>query len=153
MRLEHLLRGRWRGRDVVIREYRITHQVPNQENMAARQCTYVAVATPTPRPWLKVSTGKPLATSGGHIVEMESEEFNRAFHVEAQSPRFAYDVLNPQVIAWLLADPRRQQLPFRFHKASLSCWWAGELDVTGALWVADHLADLLDRVPDFVWRD
>lgn len=47
-----------------------------------------------------------LAINSGHgnRVRFESEDFNRAFTVRAPDERFAYDVIHPQTMEWLLAQ-------------------------------------------------
>lgn len=42
----------------------------------------------------------------GQAVRFESDEFNRAFRVTATEPKFAYDVVNEQMMQWLLATPK-----------------------------------------------
>lgn len=75
------------------------------------------------------------------------------FHIQAGSERFAYDVLHPRLMAWLLADPVRRKTPFRFEQAFLLTWETGGLDVTRGVAFADYLTTILDQVPDFVWSD
>lgn len=41
----------------------------------------------------------------GGRVHFESEDFNRAYAVRCADDRFAYDVIHPQLMEWLLAHP------------------------------------------------
>lgn len=48
------------------------------------------------------------ALGGGDDIKFESAEFSRKFCVRSKDKRFAYDVCNPQMIDYLLANPDLQ---------------------------------------------
>ena len=83
-------------------------------------------------------------------MRFESDEFNRAFRVQSDDRKFAFDVLGAEVMSWLLDHPG----------------WAVDFAAdwfilrNGALWspeeyrqAFDFGAGLLDRIPEFVWRE
>jgi len=84
----------------------------------------------------------------GTDIDMESEDFNRAFTVSSPDRKFASDVLHPQMMEFLLAHP---QLGWRFEQDSMLVIAPGrrapeQIDATLAV-----MDGITDRVPDFVW--
>jgi len=82
-------------------------------------------------------------------IELESEDFNRAFTVTSDDRRFASDVLHPQVMQMLLQWPG---LGWRFDGDSMLVVNNGSHDppqVDANLAVMDAI---IDHVPDFVWQ-
>ena len=85
---------------------------------------------------------------GGGDIDLESEEFNKAFSVSCPDRKFASDVLHPRMMQYLLQYPR---LGWRFEQDSMLIVAEGargpaQLDATIA--VMDGITDL---VPEFVW--
>lgn len=160
----HVLRGKRRGRDVVMFEYSYRESSSSvgtdgywTTTTKTPTFTVVAVVTPAARPWLQVSRltagRRILARIGTRDLQLEDEEFNRVFRIQTGADRFAYDVLHPRMMAWLLDHPARRATQFRFEQAFLLTWEAGRIDVARALAFADHLTTILDQVPRFVWDD
>ncbi|MGH3727509.1 MAG: DUF3137 domain-containing protein [Micromonosporaceae bacterium] len=151
----HVLYGNHRGHQVLAFEYQFT--VSNgQDSSTTYRYTVVTLATPAPRPYLQVGhehTGhKLLELVGVRDLQLESEEFNRVFRISAGDDRFAYAVLDPRMMEWLLADQRARSTPFRFESNALLCWSRTGLDPRYVIWMADYLVDIVERVPAFVWR-
>ena len=113
-----------------------------------------ALALPVALPWVHLSAEGFLDRAakffGAQDIEFESDEFNRAYRVRADDERFAYDLVNPQTMAHLLAwdgPDVRVVGPYLVHVAR------GRLDL-GAVdrWLT-MLAGVCQNVPDFVWSD
>ncbi len=84
----------------------------------------------------------------GNDIDLESEEFNRAFTVSCPDRKFASDVLHPQMMEFLLAH---RQLGWRFEQDSMLVIAQGrrapeQIDATLAV-----MDGITDRVPEFVW--
>lgn len=154
-RTQHVLRSVHRGRQLLIFEYRFIDR--SHGNATHWWHTVVAVETPAPRPDLAVL--KPTVEQrlrdklAGRDLELESEEFNKAFRIETASPRFAYDMLPAATMRWMLEHPLGRDVEFRVDDHHLVTWRLG-LVVENALHLkrADYLIDLLERVPAFVWQ-
>ena len=150
----HVLAGVHRGRQMIAFEYFYT--VSNGENSTTHRRLIAAIPTPSPRPYLELTLegagSKLLELVGVRDLQLESEEFNRVFRIRTGSDRFAYDVLHPRMMEWLLADQRSRTVPFRFEGNALLCWSGGEMNPQHVTWMADYLADVADRVPGYVWR-
>jgi hypothetical protein len=93
----------------------------------------------------------PYATLLLKKVELESEEFNRTFLVEASDPKYATDVLTPQVMEVLL---ERKDWVFAFQMDMLVCLCATGLH-SGDDYAAraDALVRIAKVIPSFVSKD
>lgn len=154
----HVLSGSHRERELVAFEYVYKEHEGSGKNR--RTVTYrhtvVALATPAPRPTLELSREgfgrKLLGLVGIRDLQLESEEFNKTFRIRTEDDKFAYDVLHPRTMEWMLGDQRCHDLPFRFERADLLTWRRGSIDLAATVWMLDYLCDVLDRVPSFVWK-
>jgi hypothetical protein len=84
----------------------------------------------------------------GNDIDLESEEFNRAFTVSCPDRKFASDVLHPQMMEFLL---EHRQVGWRFEQDSMLMVAHGQrtpaqIDATIAV-----MDGITDRVPEFVW--
>ncbi len=86
---------------------------------------------------------------GGQKVRFELEEFNDRFTVRTNSPKFASDVIHPQMMEFLLAagapDFGMEGQLIRYTPRTHDSLLIGHL--------ADFPHEFLSRVPSFVWRD
>jgi hypothetical protein len=61
------------------------------------------------------------------------------------------------MMEFLLADQRAVEgrWPFRFERGDLYTWeeWDKPLDMRLVMQKADFLIDILERVPEWVWKD
>ena len=82
-------------------------------------------------------------------MRFESEEFNDRFTVRTAAPKFAYDVIHPRTMEWLMANPppgfRIEEQVMRFSVNQ------HDTEVIGAC--ADFAHAFFARVPSFVWKD
>ena len=84
----------------------------------------------------------------GNDIDLESEDFNRAFTVSCPDRKFASDVLHPQMMEFLL---QHRQVGWRFEQDSMLMVAHGQrtpaqIDATIAV-----MDGITDRVPEFVW--
>jgi hypothetical protein len=85
---------------------------------------------------------------GVHDIELESEEFNHRFSVKSEDRKFAYDVLNPQLMEWLMSVDAPG---FRIHGADLLLIQSGRLQLEDIEPRLTYLAAVTDRIPAIVW--
>jgi hypothetical protein len=93
--------------------------------------------------------GRAIGKLLGNDIELESEEFNRAFRVRSDDRRFAYDVLHPRLMEYLLTV---RETSWRTTNATLVTTSPGRHrpeDVEARIAVLDRI---LESVPDFVRR-
>lgn len=155
---QHVLRGEHRGRQILAFEYsyRETHGSGQDQRTETYTHTVVALSLPAGKPTLQVGREgmgrKLLGLVGVRDLQLESEQFNEAFHIKTDNDRFAYDILHPRMMEWMLADQRAQSVPFRFERGDLMTWDRRRIDLPKVQWMLDYLCDVLDQVPGFVWK-
>lgn len=153
-RVSELVVGPFAGRSAMSFAYR--YRTGSGKNSSTHTFHVVAVPLPAYLPTLELTAegvGAKLAKAfGGQDIEFESEDFNRAWRVEARDAKFAHDVVHPRLMERLLrADARG--LSLRIEGTDLLSWSAGgqQLDaIAGRLQV---MCTLVDAIPPFVWQD
>ncbi|MGH3621231.1 MAG: hypothetical protein ACRDQ5_05490 [Sciscionella sp.] len=155
----HILRGNHRGREVLAFEY-VYHEHRgggDKRHTVTYRNLVASLRTPAPRPTLELSRKgfgrRLLGIVGVRDLRLESEEFNKAFLIRTENDRFAYDVLHPRMMEWMLSDARAGRLPFRYAWGDLLTWEEGPLDAGRAMFMLEYLCDIIDQVPAFVWKD
>jgi hypothetical protein len=113
-----------------------------------------ALGLPVPVPDLSVAPESLLSRVGEAFgfsdIHLESEDFNRRFRVHASDSKFAYDVLSPRTMELLLARPAER---WRIEGDTILCWDNGRTEPVGMLDRLSLLSDVVDGIPDYVWRD
>ncbi|MFC0626476.1 hypothetical protein [Kribbella deserti] len=85
----------------------------------------------------------------GRGISFESEAFNDQFAVKAQHTKFAYDVIHPRQMEYLMANP-----PDPFRITGDWVWFAPSAHSHPVIARnSEFLRGFLARVPRFVWRD
>ncbi|MCT2586034.1 DUF3137 domain-containing protein [Actinophytocola gossypii] len=180
-RAEHVLRGTYRGRTMQAFEYsyketrgrgdhiysesykRANLRAGNTEHISPHQdtktyrFTVVSLLSPAPRPTLEVTREgwgrKLLGMVGVKDLQLESEQFNKTFHIRTNADKFAYDILHPRMMEWMLTDQRAQSIPFRFERGDIVVWDEGRIELAKVDQLLEYASEILDRTPDFVWKD
>ncbi|HCB06447.1 MAG TPA: DUF3137 domain-containing protein [Nocardioides sp.] len=153
-RAYNVLYGSHDGRDLVAFDYEYKTQTSNgkQTTTQVHRLSVLGLSMGVPMPTLRVDPENFLDRFVGRIsgtdIDLESEEFNRAFTVSCPDRKFASDVLHPQMMEYLL---QHRQLGWRFERDSMLMISTGgrtpaQIDATLA--VMDGISD---RVPEFVW--
>ncbi|HEY0453929.1 DUF3137 domain-containing protein [Actinophytocola sp.] len=154
----HILRGEHRGRQLLVFEYsyKETHGSGDSQRTETYHHTVASVYIPEPKPMLEVGREglgrKLLGFVGMRDLQLESEQFNETFHIRTDNDKFAYDILHPRMMEWMLADQRALDNGFRFERGDLVVWDREKIDLQKAQWMLDYLCDILDQVPSFVWK-
>lgn len=100
----HVLAGGYDGHHAVVFEHHwVTGSGDDRRNHRATVCT---LGLPRSVSKLAVSRENAFTRVGRALgirdIELESDAFNREFRVTGDDPRFAYDVLHPRFMEWLL---------------------------------------------------
>jgi hypothetical protein len=113
-----------------------------------------AVRLPAYLPRLTITPETTLSRLGNAVVrediDLESEAFNRRFHVQCPDPKFASDALPPRTMQALLA---RSPLHFRIEGCDALCWEPGVTTPIALLERLSTLSAFVDGIPEFVWHD
>lgn len=157
----NVLRGTAHGRPVVVFDYSyVTTRTSTDANGNTRTdrdthpFSVVVMNTGAVMPALSVAPEGLVSRFLGRLtnsdIELESEDFNRAFRVTCPNRRFASDVLHPRMMELLLQWP---ELAWRFDADSLVAVRPGSHDVAEIDAKLAALDAILDNVPDFVWKE
>lgn len=88
--------------------YKVTSSNGKSSSTTTYRFSYVIVHLPWPTPPLLIRPegvwDKVAAAFGFDDIDFESAEFSRAFLVKSEDKRFAYDVLHPRMMEFLLAN-------------------------------------------------
>jgi len=147
--------GQHDGRDFVSFDYQYKTTSGSGKNRRTTTHTFsvVALSMGVSLPSLRVDPENFLERVVGRVtntdIELELEDFNRAFTVSCPDRKFASDVLHPQMMEFLL---QHRGLGWRFERDSMlmvSGFRRSVQEIDGTLAVMDQISD---RIPDFVWR-
>lgn len=86
----------------------------------------------------------------GRDIELESEDFNRAFTVTCTDRKFASDVLHPRQMEFLLTRP---DFAFRFTGPWVLTIDNGRFEEPEVAARLEYVATVVDQVPDFIWKE
>lgn len=113
----------------------------------------IALSTKVVMPDLEVVPENLVGRLFGRIlgtdIELESEQFNRAFTVTCDDRKFATDVLHPQMMEHLLTRP---DLGWSLTSGTVLVATLGEHTLTDIEVTLRFVDGILDRVPSFVWK-
>jgi hypothetical protein len=117
----------------------------------AHRFNVVALALGAATPGLSVSPegafGRLLGRMFNSDIELESDEFNRAFTVNADDRKFAFDVLHPRMMELLL---QHRDTAWRIDQGWLLVVERGTYEIPDVELRLDFADRLLDELPDFV---
>jgi len=152
---DHVVRGTHDGRPMIAFDYsyKETSGTGKDRKTSTYHYSVVAVHLGTPMPALSVTPEGMVGRMFGRLtntdLELESEDFNRAFTVRSPDRKFAFDVLHPQMMETLLQWPERG---WRFDGDSMLVVSRGRQqpeEIDAKLVMMDAV---VDQVPEFVWR-
>ncbi|SDL50762.1 hypothetical protein SAMN05216298_4144 [Glycomyces sambucus] len=151
----HVVRGQYRGAPLLAYTYRYRPVLRTLigEGDSEEEVSFVAVAVPGSFPVLDVAPSGVRSWLPGERVEFESNAFNDRFAVGSPNPRFAYDVIHPRLMEWLMADARALSTGWRLEGPWLMASGEGPLRVSELFVRADFLHDLIAYMPGHLWPD
>ncbi|MCV2395358.1 hypothetical protein OEB99_13660 [Actinotalea sp. M2MS4P-6] len=153
-RVSELVVGRWGGLPAMSFAYRYT--TGSGKNRTTHHYWVCAVSMPTWLPTLQLTPqgfGARIVTAlGGQDIEFESEDFNRAWRVEARDAKFAHDILHPRMLERLVRGDARG-LSLRMEGADVLCWSQELPDLDRLAARLGVMRAMVDGVPRYVWLD
>jgi len=156
-KVRNVISGGWKSRPFMSFDYSYETHSSNSNggrSTTVHRFTVVSVALPTDLPRLQV-TPESLFSRVGHVfgmtdIDLESEDFNRAFRVTCSDPKFASDALTPRTMQLLLS---RSHFSWRFEVTDMVCWWSGEQTAVAVTEALATMCDVIAGIPSFVWHD
>jgi hypothetical protein len=156
--VKNVLTGAFQGRQLIAFDY--SYQTHSTDSKGRRTTTthkfgVVVMQLPGALPQLQVTHegifGGAVANAFGFAdLQFESEQFNRAFRVKADDPRFGHAVIHPRMMELLLA---RGEIGWRIEGNSLVGWDQGSHSPAEIMSRLRLLSQVVDNVPPYVWRD
>ena len=156
-KVRNAISGNWKSQPFVSFDYSYETHTSNGNggrSTTVHRCTVVALTLPTDLPRLQV-TPESVFSRVGHAfgmsdIDLESEDFNRAFRVTCPDPKFASDTLTPRTMQLLLS---RSHFSWRIEVSDLVCWWSGEQTAVAVTEAVSTMCDVIAGIPSFVWHD
>jgi Protein of unknown function (DUF3137) len=147
--------GQHDGRDFVSFDYQYetTSGSGDDRRTTTHSFSIVALSMGVSLPSLRVDPENFLERVVGRVtntdIDLELEDFNRAFTVSCPDRKFASDVLHPQMMEFLL---QHRDVGWRFERDSMlmvSSTQRSVQEIDATLALMDQISD---KIPDFVWR-
>src|SRR4051794_11782698 len=146
-RAYNVLFGQHDGRDLVSFDYEYETKTFDGKQTEVHRFSVLAVRTGVQMPPLSVDPEGFMDRFVGRItgedIDLESDDFNRAFQVRCPDRRFASDVLHPRMMELLI---RYRQLGWRFESDSLLVVAEGlhsPAQIEATIEVMDGITDLV----------
>lgn len=150
-RVHHTLVGRENGREVVLFDYSYT--TGSGKNQTTHHLSGLILGMPCSGRKLTACPENFLdrfaAFFGFEDINFELEEFNRAFKVQCEDKKFAYDVFHTGMMEYLLAH---RSLSFEWCDRSLLVysWSKGSFDRNEAREMRDVALGISQRLPGYL---
>jgi hypothetical protein len=145
----NLMGGKWSGRDFRAFDYRYT--VGSGKNQSTVVFSAIVLENQAPLKPLLIRTENLFdhvaEFFGAEGIKFESAEFNRAFHVTSPDRKWAYDVLHPRAMEFLLSMPKFE---VQFDDVLVMVHRARTFSVQDFEAAAKVAQGLLDGLPEFV---
>ncbi len=143
--------GTWGGRAFLACDYRYT--TGSGKNRQTHVFSAVILRSPVPlRPLYVRPEGlfdKVAAFFGAEDINFESAEFSRRFFVKSPDRKWAYDVIHPRTIEFLLASP---VFTIQFSPTDALAFRDAQFNPETFEAAANVLAGVLDRMPEYLVR-
>lgn len=153
-RVSELVTARFAGLQAISFSYRYT--TGGGKNSSTHVFHVVALPLPAYLPTLEITpegVGAKLAKAfGGQDIQFESEDFNRAWRVEAWDVKFAHDVVHPRLMARLMRSDA-QGVSLRIEGTDILSWISGSQQLDSIAGRLQLLGAVVDAVPRYVWQD
>lgn len=150
----NIARGTFRERKILVFDYCFTELgVGGRGGSSFQQWQFSAVIVESPMPLepLQVRPEKLAdhlaGTLGFHDIQLESDEFNRIFHISANHKRWAFDVLTPRVMELLMDHPK---FGIELSGRNVIAYGPGVLRAEELERAAELLCDILDILPEYL---
>ena len=153
-RAENVMTGPFGPYQAVVFDYRFRKDDFGSRYPTIERFGVHALALPARLPWVHIAaegyTQKAAKLLGRQDIELESEEFNRAYLVQSEDPKFAVDLLNARTMDLLL---RCGGPDVRVEGGYIVLVTDGFVDLSAVDAALVVLATMCEQLPSFVWTD
>ena len=153
---ENVVWGEWKGMPFRETDYAFYEEPSNRKGSIRmyRRFNAVVVDVPAYLPSVTVEradlVSRVTGAAGWHDLQFESEAFNRAFIVRAEEPAFAYKLIDPRMMHWMLSTD--EIFGFQFY-ASAILVWSRKVRPSELLPLIGTAKELYDHIPRLIWAD
>jgi hypothetical protein len=149
----NILRGTYHEQALFVFDYH--YQTGSGKNRQEHDCTLFMLVFKEAFPQVSIgpeNLGEKIATAFGigNDIKFESAEFSRMFSVRSPDKKFAYDVCNPQMIEYLLMNPRLQ---IEIQGPALLLAFEPQLPVGQIESNLQRLVEIRSRLPDYLFTN
>jgi hypothetical protein len=147
--------GQHEGRDFVSFDYQYETTTGSGKDRRTTTHTFsvLALSMGVSLPSLTVDPENFLERFVGRLtnsdIDLELEDFNRAFTVTCADRKFASDVLHPRMMEFLL---QHRDVGWRFERDSMLMVASGRRTVPQIDATLTLMDQITDRIPEFVWK-
>lgn len=146
----NVLRGQYQGHDVRCFDFVATVRRGKQTETIRRGVAVLYLRAPLPRLLIAPENflHKVAQVVGVSDIDFESDEFSRKFWVEAEDRKFAYDIVHPRMMEFLI---ERGPTSWEIRGNVLCHWTHGHFEPAEIEAGLDGLARFAGHIPDYVW--
>lgn len=151
--LRHRLQGTYAGLVFDVFEYHYQVTTGSGKNRRTTHYHFRTAVTPLPRSFPELVSGpegffdKIAAAFGFDDIDFESAEFSRMFKVQSPDRKFAYDIIHPRMMEWLL---RRPDTTLEIEGSQLVVLEAGTMEPDKVHPLLAHMAGIRERLPAYL---
>jgi hypothetical protein len=153
---ENVVWGEWKGLPFKETDFWYYDDASNRKENIGLRRRFNAVVVDVPLYLPRVSVDPAGVSSvlagsiGWHDFQFESGEFNRRFTVRAETPEFAFKLVDAQMMHWMLSTDER--FGFQFYGSAIMVW-SRKLRPTELLPLIGTAKELHDHIPRLVWKE
>jgi hypothetical protein len=149
----NILRGTYHEQPLFVLDYH--YQTGSGKNREEHYCTIFMLVVKEAFPQVSIGPeslrAKIAAAFGvGNDIKFESSEFSRTFCVQSPDKKFAYDVCNPQMIEYLLANAGLQ---IEIQGPVISLAFEPQLPVGQIEFNLQRLIEIRSRLPQYLFTN
>jgi hypothetical protein len=148
----NVLHGEWDGRRVTAFDYEYKTGSGKDEDSHSLSVAVITCGCRFPGLFVRPEgfLDKVAGVLGDDDIDFESHEFSKKFYVNGPDRKFAYDVINGQMMEYLLGCEGWQ---IELSGSEAAIWSDEDWEPEGFRTALATLGGFLDRVPRFVWKD
>lgn len=151
--IQHRFQGTYGDRRFDLFEYHYQVTTGSGKNRRTTHYHFRVAHAHLPRTFPELVVGpedffdKIAAAFGFDDIDFESAEFSRRFHVKSPDRKFAYDIIHPRMMEWLLRKPA---VTMEIEGNSLVVIESGPMEIQHIHPLLAHLGGIQERLPGYL---
>jgi len=151
--IQHRFQGTYANRPFEIFEYHYQTTTGSGKNRRTTHYHFRVAHADLPAAFPELVIGpegffdKIAAAFGYDDIDFESSEFSRLFHVKSPDRKFAYDIVHPLMMEWLMRKPG---VSVEIEGSSLAVFESGSMEIEKIHPLLAHLGGIQERLPSYL---